>query len=125
MQYLLIIFNAGLVESIYIGQSPLVGNCEEEEIHERSHVVWCKLLHGDVAAHALFRSQGFLIGPSGSGKHTAHGNRAARIFFVTENSQIGRKVLHGDELYQFIFLSLLVLLSEGMYITATTGVLPL
>ena len=119
MQYLFIVLHAGLVESVYIGQSTFVGNGKKEEIHERSYMIRRELLHGDMAAHALFRSQGFLISPSGSSKHTAHGNRAARIFFITENSQISRKVLHGDELYQFILFSLLMFLGKGMHIRSS------
>ena len=119
MQYLLIVLHAGLVESVYIGQGPLIGDGEEEEIHERSYMIRRELLHGDMAAHALFRSQGFLISPSGSGKHTAHGNRAACPLFITEHSQVCRKMLHRDELYQFIFLPLLMLLGKGMHIRSS------
>lgn len=38
MQYLLIVLHSGLVESIYIDQSSLVGNGKEEEVHQRPHV---------------------------------------------------------------------------------------
>jgi hypothetical protein len=64
MQYLLIILHAGLVESVYIGQGPLVGNGKEEEVHERPHVERSELFHRDMAAHAPLGSQGFLIYPS-------------------------------------------------------------
>ena len=88
MQYLLIVLHAGLVESVYISQSAFVGDGEEEEIHERTHMVGREFLHGDVAAHALFGGQGFFIRLSGSGEHTAHGDRTTHTFLITDDLEV-------------------------------------
>lgn len=80
---------------------------------------WCQILHRNMAAHAFFGGQGFFIRPPGSGEHTAHGDKTTDILLIAEDREVCRKMLHGDELHQLVFLSLLVFLGEGMHVRST------
>lgn len=121
MQYLLIIFNAGLVESIYIGQSPLVGNGEEEEIHKRSYMIWRKFFmaiwqlmrSSEAKASSLALLTATSIRLMGTGPLAPFSSQST----VRSAGRCSTEI----KLYQFILFPLLMFLSKGMHIRSSYG----
>lgn len=124
MQYLLIIFNAGLVESIYIGQSPLVGNGEEEEIHKRSYIsymirrkffmaIWQLMRSSEAKTSSLALLTATSIRLMGTGPLAPFSSQST----VRSAGRCSTEI----KLYQFILFPLLMFLGKGMHIRSSYG----
>ena len=121
MEDFLIVFHAGLVVGIDACQGAFVGDGEEEEIHEGSHVEGGDFPDADAAAHAPFAGQGFFVGLAGGFQHVVHGDHAFFVTLFTGDRKGTAAFFDGNELNQFIFGSLLMFLGEGMHVRGAYG----
>ena len=117
----LIVFHAGLVEGVDVCQGTFVGDGEEEEIHEGSQVEGGDFPDSDGTAHAAFSGQGLFVGLPGGFQHEVHGHVPRFSRFLTGHGKAAPAFFHGNELYQFVFGSLLVFLGEGVHIRGAYG----
>ena len=121
MKDFLIVFHAGLVEGVDVCQGTFVGDGEEKEIHEGSQVEGGDFPDFDGAAHAAFSGQGLFVGLPGGFQHEVHGHVPRFSRFLAGHGKAAPAFFHGNELYQFVFGSLLVFLGEGVHIRGAYG----